>query len=54
MRNELAERGVTVLQAYATAEVGTIAYESEARDGMIASETIIVEIVRPGTGDRLG
>jgi len=51
LRAELAERGVAVLQAYATAEVGTIAYESEARDGMIASETIIVEIVRPGTGD---
>ena len=51
LRAELAERGVAVLQAYATAEVGIIAYESEAREGMIAGETILVEIVRPGTGD---
>ena len=51
LRSELAGRGVAVLQAYATAEVGVIAYESEALEGMIASETIIIEIVRPGTGD---
>jgi phenylacetate-CoA ligase len=51
LRNELAGRGVEVLQTYATAEVGVIAYESEARDGMIVSESIILEIVRPGTGD---
>ncbi len=51
LRNELAGRGVDVLQAYATAELGIIAYESHAREGMIVSENIIVEIVRPGTGD---
>jgi phenylacetate-CoA ligase len=51
LRNELAGRGVDVLQAYATAELGIIAYESSAREGMIVSENIIVEIVRPGTGD---
>jgi phenylacetate-CoA ligase len=51
LRNELASRGVEVLQTYATAEVGVIAYESEARDGMVVSESIILEIVRPGTGD---
>jgi phenylacetate-CoA ligase len=51
LRNELAGRGVEVLQTYATAEVGVIAYESQARDGMIVSESIILEIVRPGTGD---
>jgi phenylacetate-CoA ligase len=51
LRQELASRGVEVLQTYATAELGIIAYESAAREGMIASETAIVEIVRPGTGD---
>jgi phenylacetate-CoA ligase len=51
LRNELAGRGVEVLQTYATAEVGVIAYESQARDGMVVSESIILEIVRPGTGD---
>jgi len=51
LREELGKRGVAVLQCYATAELGVIAYESEAREGMIANETVIVEIVRPGTGD---
>ena len=41
----------TVLQCYAIAETGVIAYESEAREGMIVNESLIVEIVRPGTGD---
>jgi len=50
LRAELGQRGVAVLQCYAIAEVGVIAYESEARDGMIVNENIIVEIVRPGTG----
>jgi phenylacetate-CoA ligase len=51
LRAELAGRGVAVLQCYATAEVGVIAYESEAKEGMVVNETVIVEIVRPGTGD---
>jgi len=51
LREELGQRGVAVLQSYATAELGVIAYESEAREGMIVNETVIVEIVRPGTGD---
>ena len=51
LRDELKGRGVAVLQCYATAELGVIAYESEAREGMIVNETVIVEIVRPGTGD---
>jgi phenylacetate-coenzyme A ligase PaaK-like adenylate-forming protein len=51
LRQELGHRGVAVLQCYATAELGVIAYESDARDGMIVNETVIVEIVRPGTGD---
>jgi phenylacetate-coenzyme A ligase PaaK-like adenylate-forming protein len=51
LRDELGRRGVAVLQCYATAELGVIAYESDAREGMIVNETVIVEIVRPGTGD---
>jgi phenylacetate-CoA ligase len=51
LREELAKRGVQVLQCYATAEGGVIAYESEAREGLIVNENLVVEIVRPGTGD---
>ena len=51
LRDELAQRGIAVLQCYATAELGVIAYESGAREGMIVNESVIVEIVRPGTGD---
>jgi phenylacetate-CoA ligase len=51
LREELRGRGVAVLQCYATAELGVIAYESDAREGMIVNETVVVEIVRPGTGD---
>ena len=51
LRAELGKRGVAVLQCYATAELGVIAFESDAIEGMIINETVIVEIVRPGTGD---
>jgi phenylacetate-CoA ligase len=51
LRQELGGRGVAVLQCYAIAEAGILAYESEAREGMIVNEAVIVEIVRPGTGD---
>jgi phenylacetate-CoA ligase len=51
LRQEYAERGVAVLQSYATADLGVIAYESAADQGMIVDEHLIVEIVRPGTGD---
>ncbi|MEM9028940.1 MAG: AMP-binding protein [Pseudomonadota bacterium] len=51
LRQEYQDRGIQVLQAYATADVGVIAYESSAVDGMIIDEGVIVEIVRPGTGD---
>ena len=50
-REELARQGVSVLQCYATADVGLIAYESSAREGMIVDEGVIVEIVRPGSGE---
>jgi phenylacetate-CoA ligase len=45
------ERGVDAYQLYATADVGIIAYETSAREGMVLNENLIVEIVRPGTGD---
>ena len=55
MREEYASRGVQVLQAYATADLGVIAYESlhngELTEGMVINEDLIVEIVRPGTDD---
>ncbi|MEW6449466.1 MAG: AMP-binding protein [Pseudomonadota bacterium] len=51
LRAELAGRGVAVAQCYAVAETGVIAYESAAREGLIVNESLIVEIVRPGTGD---
>ena len=51
LRVSIGERGVSVLQCYATADVGLIAYESPALEGMILDEGAIVEIVRPGTGD---
>jgi phenylacetate-CoA ligase len=51
LREELGKRGVSVLQTYATAELGAIAYESEAREGLIVNENLIVEVVRPGSGE---
>lgn len=53
LRAEYADRGITCLQSYATADLGSIAYESEALEGMIVDEGVIVEIVTPGTGDPL-
>jgi phenylacetate-CoA ligase len=47
----LLARGITGYQAYATAELGVIAYETEAREGLVIDEGVMVEIVRPGTGD---
>ena len=51
LRQAYTDRGISVLQCYGTADVGNIAYESEAQEGMILDEGVIVEIVRPGTGD---
>jgi len=44
-------RGIMAYQTYATADLGLIAYETPARQGMTVDEGVIVEIVRPGTGD---
>jgi phenylacetate-CoA ligase len=51
LRDWLAERGIAAYQCYATADVGLIAYETQAREGLVIDEGVIVEIVRPGTGD---
>jgi phenylacetate-CoA ligase len=49
--NWFAEHGIAVYQSYATADLGLIAYETEARQGLVLDEGVIVDIVRPGTGD---
>ena len=51
LRSEIRSAGVNVVQCYGTADLGLIAYESAAQEGLIIDEQIIVEIVRPGTGD---
>ncbi len=50
-RDALVARGIHGFQVYASADLGTIAYESSAREGLIVDEGVLVEIVRPGTGD---
>ncbi|WP_394755688.1 phenylacetate--CoA ligase family protein [Rhodoferax sp.] len=51
LRDWFAERGIVGYQCYATADLGSIAYETAAREGLVLDENVIVEIVRPGTGD---
>ncbi|MEM1074368.1 MAG: phenylacetate--CoA ligase family protein [Pseudomonadota bacterium] len=51
LRAWYADRGIICLQCYATADLGNIAYESPAMEGLILDEHVIVEIVTPGTGD---
>jgi phenylacetate-CoA ligase len=51
LRNWFAEHGLAVYQSYATADLGLIAYETQAREGLVLDESLIVEIVQPGTGD---
>jgi len=51
LRDWFAERGIAAYQSYATADLGLIAYETSAREGLVVDEGVIVEIVRPGTGD---
>jgi len=54
LRERFSQCGIEVMQCYGTADIGLIAYESEARNGLILDEQIIVEIVYPGTGMPLG
>jgi phenylacetate-CoA ligase len=51
LQDEIKSRGIDAYQAYATADLGFIAYESAGRDGLIVNEDIILEIVKPGTGE---
>ena len=51
LRDALQARGITAYQSYGTADLGLVAYETEAREGLVLDEGVIVEIVRPGTGD---
>jgi phenylacetate-CoA ligase len=51
LRDWFTERGIDVYQSFATADLGSIAYETSAREGLVMDEGVIVEIVRPGTGD---
>jgi len=51
LRQLYRDRGISCLQCYATADVGLIAYETPAIEGMVVDEGVILEIVRPGTGD---
>ncbi len=51
LRAAIESHGVHCGQAYASADLGAIAYETPAREGLVVSENIIVEVVRPGTGE---
>jgi phenylacetate-coenzyme A ligase PaaK-like adenylate-forming protein len=51
LRQSFEQDGIKVLQAYASADAGLIAYESSAKEGLIVSEDILLEIVRPGTNE---
>jgi len=51
LRDWLGQRGVSGYQCYATADIGLIAYETPAREGLVIDEGVIVEIVRPGSGE---
>jgi phenylacetate-CoA ligase len=51
VRQFMAARGLQAFQAYGTADLGLLAYETEAREGLVLDEEILLEIVRPGTGD---
>ena len=51
LRDWFLARGIDAYQCYATADVGSIAYETSAREGLVLDEGVILEIVRPGTGD---
>src|SRR5882757_8623780 len=51
LQDEIKSRGVDAYQAFGTADLGLIAFETSAREGMVLNEDLILEIVRPGTGD---
>jgi phenylacetate-CoA ligase len=51
LQDEIGSRGIDAYQAFGTADLGMVAFETPARDGMVVNEDLILEIVRPGTGD---
>ncbi len=51
LQAEIAGRGIDAFQMYGTADLGCVAYETPAREGLVVAEEVLVEIVRPGTGD---
>jgi phenylacetate-CoA ligase len=51
LQAEIRDRGIDAYQIYATADLGCIAYETPAREGMVVNEDVLLEIVRPGTGE---
>ena len=51
LRDWFSARGIAAYQCYATADIGLIAYETPAREGLVLDEGVVVEVVRPGTGD---
>jgi phenylacetate-CoA ligase len=51
LQAEIRSRGIDAYQLYATADIGVIAYETSAREGLVVNEDVLIEIVRPGTGD---
>jgi phenylacetate-CoA ligase len=51
LRDALRARGIEAYQSYGTADLGLVAYETPAREGLVLDEGVIVEIVRPGSGD---
>ena len=51
LQEEIKSRGVEAYQAFGTADLGLVAFETPAREGMVVNENLILEIVRPGTGD---
>ena len=51
LQDEIKTRGIEAYQAFGTADLGIVAFETPAREGMVVNEDLILEIVRPGTGD---
>jgi phenylacetate-CoA ligase len=51
LQAEIAARGIDAYQMYGTADLGCVAYETAAREGLVVAEEVLLEIVRPGTGD---
>jgi phenylacetate-CoA ligase len=51
LQNEIKSRGIEAYQAFGTADLGIVAFETEGREGMVVNEDLILEIVKPGTGD---